>query len=219
MDLIGPFSPVENNAILSFGQWWFIRLEFCIDLWFIFSHRFFLKYGLLQRYTMFLIPVLVETADMSSFFAFFGVPRVSGPTELSISSSSISELSLFASSFRILDRDLDLDLEAGLRLSTLSAGLWMKFPLLDVLRPGVWFVFWSALDDETLIGLHFKKYVAFSSFSILICLRVSKRFLTGESLENRSNTLKTGSKFQSVTLNMRHDNNWTGLKVESMLGF
>ena len=48
MDLIGPFSPVENNAILSFGQWWFIRLEFCFDLWFIFSHRIFLKYGLLQ---------------------------------------------------------------------------------------------------------------------------------------------------------------------------
>ena len=64
-------------------------------------------------------PVLVETAELS----FFGVPGVSGPTELSISSSSISELSLFASSFRILERDLDLDLEAGLRLSTLSAGL------------------------------------------------------------------------------------------------
>ena len=49
-----------------------------------------------------------------------GVTGVSGP---GISSSSISELSLLASSFRILERDLDLDREAGLRLSTLSAGL------------------------------------------------------------------------------------------------
>ena len=209
--------PVENNAILGFRQWCFIRLEFCFVLWFIFSDRLFLKYYYIKIYIIysFVEPVTIFCA----FFSFFGesgkdfVTGVTGVSGPGISSSSISELSLLASSFRILERDLDLDREAGLRLSTLSAGLWMKFPLLDVLRPGVWFL-WSALDDETLIGLHFKStYRSCNTvyLSVQQCLYVFN--------DSHARLMTNPIYFKRVILCEWYNNNWTYFKVKSMLGF